>query len=117
MQNAADGSASAQSDDRNDGCNSIVSAIACLIEQTQAGMALIESTTAVESLAGEDAGDNVVVLDDVTPRYAIANATLNACNIRLSAALHSLQEPAHHNTMRENLAGRLLCPVAPEAHG
>jgi len=31
-----------------------------------------------------------VVLDDVTPRYARATAALNACNIGLGAALHSL---------------------------
>jgi hypothetical protein len=116
MQNAADGSASARSDDRYDGCSSIVSAITCLIEQTQAGMALIELTTAVESLASEEAGDNVVVLDDVTPRYAIANATLNACNIRLSAALHFLQQSRTSQQGAENSAGRLLCP-APGVHG
>ena len=36
---------------------------------------------------------NVVVLDDVTPRYLKAGAALKACDAGLGVALHFLREP------------------------
>ena len=91
MQNAAGSPAPAQSDSRNDGYRAIVPELVSLIEHVQASIELIESAIVTESpLGNQEIGANVVVLDDVTPRYVRANAALNACNAGLGAALHFL---------------------------
>jgi hypothetical protein len=62
-----------------------------LIEHVHTSMKLIESVVASESpLGNQESSANVVVLDDVTPRYVRANAALNDCNARLGSALHVL---------------------------
>jgi hypothetical protein len=91
MQNTAGGGTSVQSDDRNDSYRSIVSDLVSLIEHVQASMKLIESAIAGESpLGNQEVAANVVVLDDVTPRYVKASAALNTCNAGLGIALHFL---------------------------
>jgi hypothetical protein len=91
MLNAASGGASVQSDDRNGGYRTIVSDLVSLIEHVQASMKLIESAIARESpLGNQEVAANVVVLDDVTPRYVKASAALNTCNAGLGIALHFL---------------------------
>lgn len=91
MQATEDSGAPSPSSDRNDLHHSIVSELASLIEHVQAGMKLLEAAIARETTPGnQDAAGNVFVLDDVTPRYVAANATLNACNAGLGVALHYL---------------------------
>jgi hypothetical protein len=54
-------------------------------------MKLIESAIASETSSGShDVAANVVVLDDVTPRYVKAGAALKACDAGLGVALHFL---------------------------
>jgi hypothetical protein len=90
MQNAA-GSASAQSGGRNDSYRAIVSDLEALIQQVEASIKLIETAIVEESpLGNQEIAANVVVLDDVTPRYIRANTALNACNAALGIALHFL---------------------------
>ena len=93
MQSAEGGGFSARSDDRNDGEGSIVSELVSLIEHVRASMKLIESVIAMEP-ALNDSGTfaNVVVLDDVTPRYQNAKAALNTCNSSLEVTLHLLRD-------------------------
>jgi hypothetical protein len=82
-----------QSHFRNDNDRLIVSDLTSLIEHVQASMKLLEQAIASEaSLGNQEASANVVVLDDVTPRYLEVNEALNACNARLSAALHLLRD-------------------------
>ena len=91
MQNAADSEASVQTEARNNSYNSIVSNLTSLINQVQASMRLIESAIVRESPPdNQEIDSNVIVLDDVTPRYVTANATLRACNAGLGVALHFL---------------------------
>jgi hypothetical protein len=91
MQNAAAGDASIQSADRMDGHHSIVSDLLSLIEHVQASIALIEGTLAREAALGNaDIPANVVVLDDVTPRYMKTSAALSTCRAGLGVALHVL---------------------------
>jgi hypothetical protein len=86
MQNA--GSGSARSGDRNDSRHSIVSDLVSLIEHVQASMGLIESAIAMEAAPGRgQVAADLVVLDDVTPRYQNARAALSTCNARLGMAL------------------------------
>ena len=53
------------------------------------GTRLIETEIQRDSGAVDDTAD-VVILDDVTPCYAAASATLSACNVGLDTALQSL---------------------------
>jgi hypothetical protein len=80
-----------QIDGRNDSHGSVVSDLISLIEHMQASMKMLEGAIAGElPLAGQEAGDNVIVLDDVTPCYVKANAALHACQAGLVVALHFL---------------------------
>ena len=90
MQNTAD-HGSIQSDNRNDCYSSIVSNLGSPVEQVCANMKLIESAIAA-SLGNQETAANIIVLDDVTPRYLRANAALNACNVCLGIALDLLRD-------------------------
>jgi hypothetical protein len=90
MQNAADDRVAIQPDDRNAVHRSIVSDVASLIEHVQASLALIDQVIARETLDDHDASSNVIVLDDVTPRYVKASAALKGCDADLGVALHFL---------------------------
>jgi hypothetical protein len=90
MQNAAS-DASTRSGGRNDSHSSIVSDLVSLIAHVEASMNLIETAIAREApLGNQEISANVVVLDDVTPRYVKANAALNTCHAGLGVALHFL---------------------------
>ena len=98
MQNAAGLGASTPSDERNVNYRSIVSELESLIVHVQSSMGRIESAIASESpFDNPETTANVVVLDDVTPRYAKANAALNACNAALGVALHFLLDARTSN--------------------
>jgi hypothetical protein len=91
MQRALEQDASPAIDGRDDSFRSVVSDLVSLIGHVQASIELIETTVARESSPGaQDDGGDVVVLDDITPCYAAANAALLACNVSLSTALQSL---------------------------
>jgi hypothetical protein len=93
MQNAAGGDASAQFDGRNESYRAIASDLIALIGRVQEIMKLVEAAIASELPAGDqDLTANVVVLDDVTPRYSRALAALTASNASLGHALHFLQD-------------------------
>jgi hypothetical protein len=62
---------------------------------------MIETAVAGEASAAlAEVAANVVVLDDVTPRYLKAGAGLKACDAGLGVALHFLREsePGMHGT-------------------
>ncbi len=80
MQNTVHGDACPPSGPPQDIRDRIVSDLGFLMTQIQASMRLIDAALACESSSGdEELPANVVVLDDVTPRYARANAALNTC--------------------------------------
>ena len=59
----------------------------------QGSIAAIEAEIAREQLCSSpDNAANVIVLDDVTPRYAKASAVLDVCRANLSTALHVLTD-------------------------
>ena len=91
MRNAAGDGIAFGPDGQNDGYGSVVSDLVSLIEHVQASLRLIEQTMVPETSSGgqESAGD-VVVLDDVSPRYVKAATALKACDANLAAALHFL---------------------------
>lgn len=104
MHNAADGAEISSSGGRNDGFGAIASNLFSLVEHLQASIDLIEAAIAREILAGEAETGNVIVLDDVTPRYLRASHALNACSASLGAALHVLLDS--REALRGPLAAR-----------
>ena len=90
MQNAGDGVAQAP-DDQDDAYRAVVSDLVSLIEHVQSSLRLIERTIASETPPGSpESSTNVIVLDDVSPRYTKAAAAVQACDINLGIALRSL---------------------------
>lgn len=80
-----------QPDGPNNNYSSVVSDLVSLIEHMQASMKLLEGAIAREvPFAGQEIGDNVIVLDDITPCYLRANAALHECKAGLGVALRSL---------------------------
>lgn len=111
MQNAAGSGTSAPSEDRNDLHRAIVSDLVSLIESVQASMKLIESAIDREAPFGnQEIGTNVVVLDDVTPRYVRVRAALNNCEADLDAALQFLLDSRTPQPRTEK-AGRARRPA------
>jgi hypothetical protein len=94
MQKAAEDNVAAEAGDGNDAYQAIVSDLTCLIGRVQASLSRIESVIACEtSPASADAADaDIIVLDDITPRYVKAGAVLKACDAGLGAALEFLLE-------------------------
>jgi hypothetical protein len=92
MQDAANQDGLAPSNSPIDGLGSMVSEMISLIEHVQSGIAAIEAQIVREQqCSNPDDAANVIVLDDVTPRYR-ASAALNACRAGLSAALNVLTD-------------------------
>jgi hypothetical protein len=112
MQNAADAGASVASDDPNDSYHAIVADLVSLVAQLRSSIKSIESAMAGEApLGNQEFASNVAVLDDVTPRYARANAALNAASAGLRGALHVLQDARPSKYPTEDAAGRQRRPV------
>jgi hypothetical protein len=99
MQNAA-GDGVAQAPRSQDAAyRAVVSDLVRLIEHVQNSLRLIERTIAREtsretspktSPGSPESSTNIIVLDDVSPRFMKAAAALQACNVNLGIALRSL---------------------------
>ena len=86
---SGDGAQAAQ--DQNEVNHALVSDLVSLIDCVQKCLRLIERTIAGEmSPDNPESSTNVIVLDDVSPRYMKAAAAVQACNVILGIALRSL---------------------------
>ncbi|MGY8667357.1 hypothetical protein Q3C01_34065 [Bradyrhizobium sp. UFLA05-109] len=63
-----------------------------LIAQIETSIRLIEAAITREDACDPPGSTDVFVLDDVTPRYATANAALGACRAGLDLALKSFSD-------------------------
>ena len=95
MQNAAGDGVAQAPHDQNAAYRAVVSDLVILVEHVQNSLRLIEQTIARETSpettpGGPESSTNVIVLDDVSPRYMKSAAALQACDINLGIALHSL---------------------------
>jgi hypothetical protein len=109
MKNAAEGAVAVPTEGLADSFASIVSNLVSLIQQVQASIALIETAIDRESRAcDQEISANVVVLDDVTPRYAKATAALSTCNANLGVALRFLQDTTTSGPKSSAAADRRL---------
>ncbi|KRQ11447.1 hypothetical protein [Bradyrhizobium manausense] len=75
----------------------IAAEIRSLIARIEIGMRLIDAAMSSGDMEPEDdsadlGSSEIVVLDDVTPRFATASAALNACRAELGHALELLSE-------------------------
>jgi hypothetical protein len=98
MQNAAGNRVAQAPHDQNAAYCAVVSDLVSLVEHVQKSLRLIERTIAKETLpetspGGPESSTNVIVLDDVSPRYMKAAAALQACDVNLGIALRSLLDP------------------------
>ena len=99
MQNAAGDGVAQAPHDQNDAYRAVVSNLVSLVEHVQKSLRLIEQAIARETssetpLGNPESSTNVIVLDDVSPRYMKAAAALRACDVNLGIALRSLLDPA-----------------------
>ncbi|MDI1266986.1 MAG: hypothetical protein PS018_27355 [bacterium] len=105
MQNAAGDAGERAPHDQDDEYRAVVADLVRLIEDVQSSLRLIEHAIAGEAVTGgpESAG-NVVVLDDVSPRYMTATAALHVCEANLDIALHSLRDVGDRHAMSPALS-------------
>jgi hypothetical protein len=95
MQTAAGDDVAQAPHDQNAAYCAVVSDLVSLAEHVQKSLQLIERTIARETSPGTSPGSpesstNIVVLDDISPRYMKAAAALQACDVNLGIALRSL---------------------------
>jgi hypothetical protein len=91
MQNAAGDGVAEAAHDQNDAYRAVVSDLVSLVEHVQNSLRLIEQMIAGEtSPCSSESSTNVIVLDDVSPRYMKAAAAVQACDVNLGIALRSL---------------------------
>lgn len=83
----------------------IVADLRSLIAQIETSMRLIETAMAQDAGGDEPGSIEVVVLDDLTPRYATATAALGACRAQLDRALQTLSDSGKLNEIAAS-AGR-----------
>ena len=108
MQNAAGDGVKREPHDQNDACRSVVSDLISLIEHVRASSRLIETAIAREtSPTGQDSAANVIVLDDVSPRYMKAATVLQACDTNLATALRSLLDSSRPKSRTDAHAASL----------
>jgi hypothetical protein len=70
----------------------IAAELRSLIARIDLSMRLIDAAMEEDDRGGVTGSSEIVVLDDVTPRYVSASAALNACRAELGQALRQLSE-------------------------
>ena len=95
MRNAAGDGVAQAPHDQNAAYRAVVSDLVSLVEHVQNSLRLIEQTIARETSSemtpgGPESSTNIIVLDDISPRYVKADAALQACDVNLGIALRSL---------------------------
>ncbi|WP_426410369.1 hypothetical protein [Bradyrhizobium ganzhouense] len=82
----------------------IAAELRSLIARIEISVRLIDAAMTSDDMEPEDdsailgaslGSTEIVVLDDVTPRYATASAALNTCRAELGHALQKLSEPGN----------------------
>src|SRR5215216_1994730 len=113
MRNAAgDGGAQAPHD-QNAAYRAVVSDLVSLVEHVQNSLRLIEQTIAKETSpetspetppGSPESSTNIIVLDDISPRYMKLAAALQACDVNLGIALRSLLDSGDSNPCAASLS-------------
>jgi hypothetical protein len=93
MKKATDNDISFECGGQQDTSGFIFPDLVSLIQRLQATIRFSEPAMAAAGADSDEADANYFILDDVTPRYALADAALHTCRARLSEALDQLLEP------------------------
>jgi hypothetical protein len=92
MQQTASQRATVPRQAARDAGDPLVQELQSLFEAVHAATCAINAAIGREpASSGAEAEADVVVLDDVTPRYLRANSALQACNVHLGGALQFLR--------------------------
>ena len=99
MQNAAGDGVALAAYDQNATYRAVISDLVSLVDHVQKSLRLIEQTiareTSPETTPGSpESSTNIIVLDDVSPRYMKAAAALQACDVNLGIACAPCWIPA-----------------------
>lgn len=79
--------------DRSDAHRAVVSDLVGLIEHVQTSLRLIERAIAAEiPFRGQESSADIIVPDDVSPRYTKVTAALQVCDAHPGVALHSFTD-------------------------
>ena len=94
--------------DQNATYRAVVSDLVSLIEHVQESQQLIEQTiareTSLEMTPGSpQSSTNIIVLDDISPRYVKADAALQACDFNPGIALRSLLDSSDSDSCAASL--------------
>jgi hypothetical protein len=92
MKKPTDGGVSFESRERQNAAGSIHSDLLSLIRRIQTSIRFGELAMATAALDDGEVAEGQYVLDDVTPRHAIAIAALNACHAAVGEALRHFLE-------------------------
>jgi hypothetical protein len=108
MQNATDSGVSALPEHHAESIGSIACELSTLLDRIQASIEMLETAMVRDGFPGkpEHVGD-VVVLDDVAPRYAKAGEALIDCKRSLDAALKFLHDTGRSGPLTKS-APKLL---------
>jgi hypothetical protein len=90
MSNAARDGAAQAPHHENAAYRAVIADLVGLVEHVQNSLRLIERMIDGET---PESSTNIIVLDDVSPRYMRAVAALQACDVSLGIALRSLLDP------------------------
>jgi hypothetical protein len=75
----------------------IAAELRSLITRIEISVRLIDAAMEPEDDSAISGSTEIVVLDDVTPRYATVGAALNACRAELGNALQNLSESGNQD--------------------
>ena len=88
----------------------IILDLVSLIQRVQEFIKANELAMATDD--NDEAATNIVVLDDVTPRYLMANATLNVCRAQLRQTFNSLLQARTAQVEERHYPSAFLCAAA-----
>jgi hypothetical protein len=98
MHNAAGDRVAQALDDQNAAYRAVVTDLVSLVEHVQNSLRRMEQMIVGETPPGSpESSTNIVVLDDISPRYMKSAAGLRACGVNLGIALRSLQDSGDSN--------------------
>jgi hypothetical protein len=108
MQDAAGDGVAQAPHDQNAAYRAVVSDLVSLVEHVQNSLRLIEQTIARETSpetppGSPESSTNIIVLDDVSPRYMKSAAALQACDVNLGIALRALLDSGDSNPCAASL--------------
>ena len=107
--------------DRNDAYRAVVSDLVSLVAHVQNSLRLIEQmiaretsaetlteTSAETSPGSSESSIDIIVLDDVSPRYMKAAAAVQACDVNLGIALRSLLDSGDNHPFASSPSALLV---------